>query len=146
MRVTVLRVRVEPDLSIPGHSEVFVCGDAASIECDGVPVPGVAPAAIQQGQCAATNIRADLAGRPRTPFRYRDRGMLATIGRSAAVGKLGRWKVSGFVAWNLWLFVHLMALVGFRNRLIVLFEWAWAYATYQRNARVIVPSPPTERR
>jgi NADH dehydrogenase len=139
------RVRVEPDLSVPGHPQVFVVGDLAALETDGVPVPGTAPAAIQQGRHAAAMIRADLTGVPRRPFRFRDRGMLATIGRKAAVGRVADHETSGLFAWLLWLTVHLVQLVGFRNRLAVFFEWAWAYVTYQRSARVIIEFPGADR-
>jgi NADH dehydrogenase len=134
-------VRVAPDLSVPGHPEVFVAGDLAAVEQEGFRVPGTAPAAIQQGRHAAQMIRADVTGEARRPFRFRDRGMLATIGRRAAVGRIAGLEVSGLVAWILWLTVHLIELVGFRNRAVVLFEWAWAYLTYQRSARVIIECP-----
>jgi NADH dehydrogenase len=131
------RVRVEPDLTLPGHDEVYVIGDLAHLEEDGSLVPGVAPAAIQQGQHAARNILASLEGRPRQPFHYVDKGMLATIGRGAAVGKIGRFHFTGFLAWILWLFVHILFLIGFRNRLIVMIQWAWSYITFDRGARLI---------
>jgi NADH dehydrogenase len=132
------RVRVEPDLSIPGHPEVLVAGDLAAASQDGKPVPGVAPAAMQMGRCAAENVLRDLAGEPRRPFRYRDKGSLATLGRAAAVADLGRLHVSGRPAWLLWLFVHLLYLVGFRNRVAVLLQWFWAYVTRgSRGARLI---------
>ena len=134
-------VRVAPDLSVPGHPEVFVAGDLAAVEQEGFRVPGTAPAAIQQGRHAAQMIRADVTGEARRPFRFRDRGMLATIGRRAAVGRIAGLEVSGLVAWILRLTVHLIELVGFRNRAVVLFEWAWAYLTYQRSARVIIECP-----
>ena len=98
----------------------------------------MAPAAIQAGAHAAENVRRSLAGEPTLPFRYRDRGMLATIGRAAAVARIGRFEFGGFLAWVLWLWVHILGLIGFRNRAVVLFEWAWAYLTWQRSARVIV--------
>ncbi|HZP16795.1 MAG TPA: NAD(P)/FAD-dependent oxidoreductase [Terriglobales bacterium] len=133
------RVEVEPDLSIPGHPEVFVIGDLASFRhtADGKPVPGVAPAAMQEGRWVAANILRDLRNKPRVPFRYRDKGTLATIGRAAAVANFGKLHLSGFLAWLTWLFVHLMYLVGFRNRVLVFIEWAWSYFTYQRSARLI---------
>jgi NADH dehydrogenase len=134
-------VRVRPDLSLPLHREVFVAGDLAAVEQDGLRVPGTAAAAIQQGRHAAEMIRADITGKERQPFRFRDRGMLATIGRRAAVGRIAGLEMSGLSAWILWLTVHLIQLVGFRNRLAVLFEWAWAYLTYQRSARVIIDCP-----
>jgi NADH:ubiquinone reductase (H+-translocating) len=132
------RVTVEPDLSLAGHPEVFVIGDLAAFPHQtGSPLPGIAPVAIQQGRAAAANIRRSVAGEPRRPFRYRDRGSLATIGRGAAVGLIGSRAVHGFLAWLIWLFVHLMYLVGFRNRVAVLLEWAWSYLTWQRGARLI---------
>jgi NADH:ubiquinone reductase (H+-translocating) len=132
------RVQVEPDLSVPGHPEIFVIGDLASFSHQtGSPLPGIAPVAIQQGKAAAANIRRSVDGEERRPFRYRDRGTLATVGRGAAVGQIARWSVHGFVAWLVWLFVHLMYLVGFRNRVAVLLDWAWAYLTWQRGARLI---------
>jgi NADH dehydrogenase len=132
------RVAVAPDLSIPGHPDVFVIGDLASIEQDGRPVPGVAPAAKQMGAHAAAAIRSRLRGQPSTPFRYRDYGNLATIGRMAAVVHYGRLKLSGLLAWWFWLVAHLFFLIGFRNRIIVLVNWGWSYWTYQRHARIIV--------
>jgi NADH dehydrogenase len=131
------RVLVGPELTVPGHDDVYVVGDLAHIEEDGSLVPGVAPAAIQQGEQTARNIIADLEGRPRRPFYYVDKGMLATIGRGAAVGKIGRLKFTGYVAWLLWLFVHILFLIGFRNRLIVMIQWAWSYITFDRGARLI---------
>jgi NADH dehydrogenase len=131
------RVVVEPELSIPGHDEIYVIGDLAHIEQDGVLVPGVAPAAIQQGRHAARNIIRALSREPRRPFHYVDKGMLATIGRGAAVAKIGRLKASGFVAWLLWLFVHIFFLIGFRNRLLVMIQWAWSYISFDRGARLI---------
>jgi NADH dehydrogenase len=132
------RVLVEPDLSVPGRSEVFVVGDlAASKREDGSLVPGVAPAANQMGKAAARAIRRALAGEPRPPFRYLDKGNLATIGRAKAIAEFGRVHVTGFAAWLLWLFIHIMYLVGFRNRVSVLLQWAYAYFTYQRGVRLI---------
>lgn len=131
------RVQVQADLTIPGDPRVFVVGDLARVEHDGHLVPGVAPAATQEGRWAARNILRHLQGRPTLPFRYRDKGMLATIGRAAAVAHIGRLKLSGFLAWVLWLFVHIYFLIGFRNRLLVLIQWAWSYVTYDRGARLI---------
>lgn len=131
------RVRVEPDLTIAGYPEVFVIGDLALVLSDGKPVPGVAPAAIQEGRHAARNIARSLLGQPLLPFRYRDKGSLATIGRAAAVADLGRIRLSGFIAWMAWLVVHIFFLIGFRNRFFVLTQWAWAYLTNQRTARLI---------
>ena len=137
------RVPVAPDLSLPSHPEVFVVGDLASVaRDDGRPVPGVAPAAKQMGAHAAANIAARLAGRATTPFRYRDFGNLATIGRMAAVVDFGRLKLSGVLAWWFWLVAHLFFLIGFRNRLLVLVNWAWSYWTYQRHARIVVGGCP----
>jgi NADH dehydrogenase len=133
------RVLVEPDLSIPGHSEVFVIGDLASIKYgDGKLVPGLAPAAMQEGKWVGRMIKADLKRKPRTPFHYRDKGTLATIGRAAAVAELpGGIHISGYLAWLAWLFIHIFFLIGFRNRLAVMFDWAWSYFTYKRSARLI---------
>jgi NADH:ubiquinone reductase (H+-translocating) len=131
------RVTVEPDLTIPGHEDVYVIGDLAHVEVDGALVPGVAPAAMQAGRHTAQNIKRALAGQPRQPFRYVDKGMLATIGRGAAVAKIGPIQASGLVAWLLWLFIHILFLIGFRNRLLVLFQWAWSYISFDRGARLI---------
>jgi NADH dehydrogenase len=131
------RVPVEPDLTIPGRDDVFIIGDLAHFKDDGALVPGIAPAAMQQGRHAARNILAALEGRPRQPFHYVDKGMLATIGRGAAVAKIGRVKASGVVAWLLWLFVHIFFLIGFRNRLVVMIQWAWSYFTFDHGARLI---------
>jgi NADH:ubiquinone reductase (H+-translocating) len=132
------RVKVEDDLSVPGRPEIFVLGDLVSKEQDGAPLPGVAQLAIQSGQQVGANIRRDLLGEPRKPFRYRDKGSMATIGRARAIAEVGRVKLAGFWAWVLWLIVHVMFLVTFRNRVAVLAEWAWAYLTWQRSSRVIV--------
>jgi NADH dehydrogenase len=133
------RVIVERDLSIPGHPEVFVVGDLSiSTKDDGkTPVPGVAPAAMQSGWLAGGNIIASLEGRPRKTFHYWNKGDLATLGRHKAIANFGFIRVTGFLAWYLWLFVHIMYLAGFRNRLSVLIEWAYAYFTYQRGSRII---------
>jgi NADH dehydrogenase len=143
------RVRVDPDLSIPGHPEAFVIGDLASLRDDktGKAVPGVAPAAMQEGRHAADMVLRRIAGKPTLPFHYVDKGNLATIGKAAAVADFGFIRLSGFIAWLLWIVVHIAFLIGFRNRAIVLFEWAWAYFTSQRGARLItgdvghLPSP-----
>lgn len=132
------RVPVRDDLSIDGDDRVFVIGDAAAIAVDGKPVPGVAPAAMQMGRVAGENVVRLLRGEPRKPFRYVDKGSLATIGRRSAVADFGRFRCSGFLAWFLWLAIHIVFLIGFRSRFLVLFEWAWAYVTYQRGARVIL--------
>lgn len=131
------RVKVEPDLSVPGHPEVFVIGDLASFDHDGVLVPGVAPAAIQEARHVARNIERSLSKEPRIAFRYDDRGSLATIGRASAVADLGRLQLSGLVAWLAWMLIHIVFLIGFRNRLVVLFDWAYSYVTYERGARLI---------
>jgi NADH dehydrogenase len=132
------RVIVQPDLTVPGHPEVFVAGDlAAAKRHNGQPVPGVAPAAIQMGKFAARQIKRSVAGKPREKFEYLDKGSLATIGRSRAVADFGKLHISGYFAWLSWLFIHLLFLVGFRNRLFVMSEWAWAYLTYNHSARLI---------
>ena len=131
------RVRVEPDLTIPGHPEVFVIGDVAILEQDGKPVTGLAAVAVQEGPHAARNVMHAVRGEPHEPFHYSDKGILATIGRAAAVASFGRVQVSGLVAWLLWLFVHIFLLIGFRNRFVVVFSWAWTYFTYERGARLI---------
>lgn len=132
------RAIVEPDLSIPGHPEVFVLGDLAAAKFkEGAMVPGVAPAAIQMGKFAARQIRRSLAGKPREEFHYWDKGNLATIGRSRAVADLGRLHISGYFAWLAWLVIHLFFLIGFRNRIMVIMDWAWSYVAYSHSARLI---------
>jgi NADH dehydrogenase len=132
------RVIVERDLTVPGHPEVFVTGDLASAKRkNGKPVPGVAPAAIQMGKFAARQIKRMLAGKPRQKFEYLDKGSLATIGRSHAIADFGKLHISGYFAWLSWLFVHLLFLVGFRNRFMVMIEWAWSYITFNYSARLI---------
>ncbi len=132
------RVLVNADLSIPGRPEVFVIGDLASLKDEhGKMLPGVAPVAIQEGKATAANIARDLKGQPRRNFHYLDKGSLATIGRSAAIAQFGKLHISGYFAWLSWLFVHIFFLIGFRNRLIVLIQWAWSYFTYERGARLI---------
>jgi NADH dehydrogenase len=132
------RVLVNPDLSIPGHPEVFVIGDLAALKDEnGKLLPGVAPTAIQEGKATARNIMCDMQGRARQNFHYFDKGSLATIGRAAAIAQFGKVHISGFIAWLSWLFVHIFFLIGFRNRLIVLIQWAWSYVTYERGARLI---------
>jgi NADH dehydrogenase len=136
------RVRVEPDCSIAGHPEVFVIGDLAQqLQADGSQVPGVAQGAMQMGRHVANLIRGDLRGEARRPFRYRDKGSLATIGRAAAVAAIGRLQLSGLTAWLVWVFVHIAYLIGFRNRVLVMLQWAWAYLTYQRGIRLITGRP-----
>jgi NADH dehydrogenase len=134
------RVVVQGDLSIPDHPDVFVIGDLAAALSDGKPVPGVSPAAKQMGRVAARNILNHMASRPAENFTYSDYGSLATIGRKAAVAMVGKFKFSGFSAWLFWLFVHVYFLIGFRNRLLVMSDWAWAYLTFKRSARVISSS------
>jgi len=132
------RVVVKNDLTIPGHDEVFVIGDLAAVTQDnGTLVPGVAPAAIQEGVHTAHNIARAIEGKPPLPFRYRDKGSLATIGRAAGVAEIGKLHLSGFIAWFAWLAIHIFFLIGFRNRLLVIVQWAWAYVTLQRGARLI---------
>jgi NADH:ubiquinone reductase (H+-translocating) len=132
------RVIVEADCSIPGHPEVFVIGDlAAATRADGSPVPGVAQGAIQMGKHTARQIRRDLAQQPRQRFNYLDKGDLATIGRAAAVARLAGMQLSGFPAWIIWVFIHIAYLIGFRNRVLVMLQWAWAYLTYHRGIRLI---------
>ncbi len=132
------RVLVNPDLSIPGHPEVFVIGDLAALkDSRGKLLPGVAPVAMQEGKSAARNIARDLKGVPRKKFRYVDKGSLATIGRSAGIAQFGKVHISGFIAWLSWLFVHIFFLIGFRNRILVFIQWAWSYFTYERGARLI---------
>ncbi len=132
------RVAVEADLSLAGHAEISVIGDLAQARSDGKPVPGVSPAAKQMGKCAAANIIARLAGKPTNAFRYIDYGSLATIGRKAAVALLGKVQLWGFPAWLVWLFAHVYFLIGFRNRIVVMVDWAWAYFSLQRYARIVI--------
>jgi NADH dehydrogenase len=135
------RVVVHPDLSIPQHPEVFVIGDLAALANEkGKMLPGVAPVAIQQGKWAAEMIAHDLANQPRVNFHYHDKGSLATIGRAAGVAQIFGVELSGYLAWLAWLFIHILFLIGFRNRLIVMIDWAWAYLTYERGARLITGS------
>ncbi len=136
------RVPVDPNLAVAGHPEVFVVGDlAAFVHQTGKALPGVAPVAIQQGRHAARNIVRAVRGAPPLRFHYADRGNLATIGRAAAVADVRGWRFSGYAAWLVWLSVHIFWLIGFRNRFLVLFEWAWAYVTYQRAVRLITEVP-----
>lgn len=145
------RVRVNADLSLPGRPEVFVIGDLARFEAgDGEPLPGVAPVAIQEGRAVARAIRKRLAGQSPEPFHYVDKGTMATIGRGAAIAEIGPLKLSGLIAWFAWLLIHIFFLIGFRNRVAVMLEWAWSYLTWQRGARLITGSigdrldPPDE--
>ncbi len=139
------QVAVEPTLQLPGHSNVYVVGDLAAFNMDGKPLPMVAPVAMQQGEAAAENILRQTRGEEPQPFRYRDSGMLAVIGRNAAVADFGRLSFTGFFAWLLWLVVHLIKLIGFRNRLQVLVNWAWSYFFFDKAARVIVPAEGVRR-
>jgi len=132
------RVVVQPDLTAPGHPDIFVIGDLALFTHQGgQPLPGVSPVAMQQGRHVARAIRERLAGRPAPPFRYFDKGSMAVVGRSAAVAEVLGLKLRGFPAWLAWCALHIFYLIGFRNRFIVMFEWAWAYVSYQRGARLI---------
>ncbi len=138
------RVVVGPDLSLPGHPEVFALGDmAAARDAAGKPLPGVAPVAIQEGQYVGKLLHKELSAanaassRARAPFHYWDKGSLATIGRAAAIAQFGKIHISGFIAWLAWLFIHIFFLIGFRNRLLVFIQWAWSYVTYERGARLI---------
>lgn len=133
------RVVVDEDLTIPGHDDVFVVGDLACSGDD--PAPGVAPAAIQGGRHAARCIRRALRGRPHEPFRYRDKGSLATIGRAAAVADLGKLRFGGWLAWLAWMLIHIFFLIGFRTKVFVMFSWAWSYVTFRRGARLITGTP-----
>jgi NADH dehydrogenase len=135
------RVLVRPDLSIPDYKDVFVIGDLAALHDEnGKMLPGVAPVAIQQGDWVAKNIARDLEHQPRRDFHYFDKGSLATIGRAAAVAQFGKLELSGYFAWLAWLFIHILFLIGFRNRLLVMIQWAWSYLTYERGARLITGS------
>ncbi len=132
------RVKIKNDLSLPDQPNVFVIGDMVNLnQADGKPIPGVAPAAMQMADLAARNILNDLKNKPRGDFEYRDKGSMATIGKSRAIAEKGAIKLSGFIAWLAWLFVHLITLIGFRNRIYVLSSWFWAYLTRERNARLI---------
>ena len=132
------RVKVQPDLSLKQNPRVFVAGDQAHVEQNGQVLPGTAPVAMQQGRHLATTIQRDIAGQQRPLFRFVDKGQMATIGRSRAITETGRWKLSGFFAWLVWLVVHIYYLTGFRRRLFVVMSWAWSHLTYHRGARLIV--------
>jgi NADH:ubiquinone reductase (H+-translocating) len=139
------RVKIHPDLTIPGYSNVFVIGDLASLADEsGKPLPGVAQVAIQMGRHAVRNVLRAIERQPLQAFRYKDLGNMATIGRASAVADFGTFRLQGYLAWLAWLFVHLMKLIGFRNRLVVMVQWAWAYVSYQRAIRLITgdDSPP----
>lgn len=140
------RVVVEPDGSVPGHPEVFVIGDAAHVaDRKYGALPGVAQVAMQMGRHAARCIKADLDGRPRGAFHYWDKGQLAVIGRGHAVADIGRWHFGGFLAWFIWAFVHIFFLIGFRNRVVTMLDWAWSYVSYQRGSRIITGTTPPAR-
>jgi len=135
------RVFVNPDLSVPGHPQVFVIGDLAALKDEnGKLLPGVAQVAIQQGDWVAKTVARDLENQPRRNFHYHDKGSLATIGRAAAVAQIGKFELSGYFAWLAWLLIHIFFLIGFRNRLLVMIQWAWSYLTYERGARLITGS------
>lgn len=136
------RVRVTPQLSVPGHGNIFVIGDLALLEQDGKPLPGLAPVAIAEGKHAAANVLRAVRGESLQPFRYDDRGSFAVIGRGAAVGIAWRWRLSGALAWLAWLAIHITFLVGFRNRIAVLFNWAYVYITRRRHAELIIGATP----
>ncbi|MBP6668597.1 MAG: NAD(P)/FAD-dependent oxidoreductase [Gemmatimonadales bacterium] len=147
------RAIVEPDCSVPGHPELFVLGDAAAVsDGKGGTLPGICPVAIQMGQYTARTIAGDLAGRPRRPFSYWDKGQLAVIGRGHAVADIWKLHFGGFLAWLIWAFVHIFFLIGFRNRVLVMLQWGWSYFTYERGARLITwpwsgrPGEPAGRR
>lgn len=132
------RVKVNPDLTIEGHPEIYAIGDLATVvDAEGKQVPGVSPAAIQMGRYAARSIRAKLKGKSLKPFVYWDKGNIATIGRSAAVGYIGKLRISGFIAWMGWLLIHIYFLIGFRNRIFVFLQWAWTYLLFSMSARLI---------
>ncbi len=135
------RVKVEADLTVPGHPEIRALGDLVCRDQDGKPLPGVCQMGIQTGRYAGEEIARALRGQPARTYRYADKGSMATIGRARAIADLGRMRFSGLFAWLLWLFVHILFLVDFRNRLVVLFEWAWAYLTWERSSRVILSAP-----
>ena len=137
------RVRIEPDLTLPGHPDVFVIGDLASLNgADGKPLPGVAQVAIQMGEHSARNIERAIEHQPLARFQYHDLGNLATIGRGSAVADLGRLQLKGFIGWLVWAFVHIFNLIGFRNRIVVFVQWGWAYFTFQRSVRLILNEAP----
>jgi NADH:ubiquinone reductase (H+-translocating) len=138
------RVKTEKDLACPGRPEVFVVGDLVAMDQDGKPLPGVCQMAMQGGRVAAENVLLRIDGKGTKPFRYVDKGSMATIGRARAVAEIGRARFAGFFAWFLWLFIHILFLVDFRNRLAVLFEWAWTYLTWSRSSRVILEAPAGE--
>ncbi len=138
------RVLINDDLTIPAHNNVFVIGDLASLKGeDGRPLPGVAQVAIQMGKHAAANILRGIQHQPYLPFKYKDLGNMATIGRAAAVADFGWFTLRGYLGWLAWVFVHILNLIGFRNRLVVMVQWIWAYFSYQRAIRLITGAPDT---
>jgi len=138
------RVLIEPDLTVPGYRDVFVIGDLASLkDADGKPLPGVAQVAIQMGRHAARNIQRAIEKQPLRPFAYKDLGNMATIGRASAVADFGWLRLKGYLGWLAWLFVHILNLIGFRNRIVVMIQWAWSYFSYQRAIRLITGEPPS---
>jgi NADH dehydrogenase len=139
------RVAVQADLTLPGHPEIFVIGDLALARgADGKPLPGIAPTAIQQGKYVAKVIHKRMLGRTAEPFQYRDRGMMATIGRNSAVAQVFGLHISGWLAWMAWLVVHIFNLIAFENRLLVLMQWWWNYITRNRSARLITGKDETD--
>lgn len=137
------RIKVQADLSLPGHPDVYAIGDLACFTLpDGTTLPGLAPVALQQGKHVARNIEAALAGKPKQPFDYVDKGIMATVGRASGIAQAGALKLSGMLGWLAWLFIHILFLIGFRNRLLVMFQWAWAWFTYGRGARLITGTTP----
>lgn len=137
------RIKVQADLSIPGHPDVYAIGDLACFTLpDGTTLPGLAPVALQQGKHVARSIEGALAGKPKQPFHYVDKGIMATVGRASGIAQAGALKLSGMLGWLAWLFIHILFLVGFRNRLLVMFQWAWAWFTYGRGARLITGTTP----
>ncbi|MCC6791243.1 MAG: NAD(P)/FAD-dependent oxidoreductase [Thermomicrobiales bacterium] len=139
------RVPVQPDLSVAEHPEIFVAGDLANLAgADGRPLPGVAQVAMQQGKCASANVLHRIAGEGTEAFHYKDLGNMATIGRNRAIADIGPVKIGGFVAWMAWLFIHILNLIGFRNRAIVMLHWVWSYFTFQRGARLITSTAKSQ--
>jgi NADH dehydrogenase len=138
------RVLAEPTLRVPGHPDVFVVGDVCALQQDGQWLPGVAQVAIQGGAHAARNVLRAIGGERLEPFRYRDFGMMATIGRGSAVGDVFGFKISGWFGWMFWIGLHIFWLIGFRNRIAVMSEWAWAYVTFQRRVRLITGDTPSD--
>lgn len=138
------KIPVQPDLSVPGHDTIFVAGDQAIVtNSDGTAVPGVAPAAMQMGKHAAAMILASLRGSKRTPFHYTDRGQMATIGRAKAIAATGPLKLSGFLAWLAWVFIHILFLITFRNRVVVMMKWAWMWLLFDRSSRLVWTTEPS---